>query len=150
MFTPHQNPLATFETNTTHYEQYSLTRAYNGETFYWAPMPQPGEFILIRFQNPTQLSGFKFVSGNAEHPSDLFEKATIQVLPNDPYADLSSLTLQKSSGGFFVVGVFDKNGVAEGDINYNVMGKVKELRILVGKNHENSIILSEIHLKTAE
>ena len=112
-------------------------------------MPQPGDFILIRFQVPTVLTGFKFVSGNAEHPSDRFEETTVEVMASDPYADLSSLNLQKSSEGFVVVGFFDENGVAEGDIDFKVMGKIKELRLLVGKSHENWAILSEIHIKTA-
>ena len=58
--------------------------------------------------------------------------------------------LQKASGGFYVVGYFDQNGIAEGDIDYENIGKIRELRLLVGKSHENWAILSEIHLRTPE
>ena len=63
---------------------------------------------------------------------------------------ISFLQLQKASGGFYVVGFFDQNGIAEGDIDYENIGKVRELRLLVGKSHENWAILSEIHLRTPE
>ena len=48
LFTPHRNPPATFETKIKHYKQYSLTRAYRGETFYWGLVPQPGDYILFK------------------------------------------------------------------------------------------------------
>ena len=34
LFTPHQNPPATFETIINYYQQYSLAGAYKGETFF--------------------------------------------------------------------------------------------------------------------
>ena len=61
-----------------------------------------------------------------------------------------SFQLQKASGGFYVVGFFDHNGIAEGDIDHENIGKIRELRLLVGKSHENWAILSEIHLRTPE
>jgi len=146
LFTPHRNPPASFETKVKHYKQYSLSRAYRGETFYWGLVPQPGDYILVKFQYPTYLSGFKFVSGNAEHPSDRFEETTIEIMPEHQ----SKIELQKASGGFYVVGYFDQNGIAEGDIDYENIGKIRELRLLVGKSHENWAILSEIHLRTPE
>jgi len=150
LFTPHRNPPATFDTKIKHYKQYSLTRAYRGETFYWGLVPQPGDFILFKFNEPTALSGFKFVSGNAEHPSDRFEETTIEIKPSDPNVDLTTLNLQKNSEGYYIVGYFDENGVAEGDINARIVGKLKELRIVVGKSHENWAILSELYLKISD
>jgi len=152
LFTPHRNPPATFETKIKHYKQYSLTRAYRGETFYWGLVPQPGDYILFKFVEPTELSGFKFVSGNAEHPSDRFEETTIEILPENPHIDLTSLNLQRSSdgNGYVIVGFFDENGVAEGNINARIVGLIKELRIVVGKSHENWAILSEMYLRTPD
>jgi len=152
LFTPHRNPPATFETKIKHYKQYSLTRAYRGETFYWGLVPQPGDYILFKFVEPTELSGFKFVSGNAEHPSDRFEETTIEILPENPHIDLTSLNLQRSSdgNGYVIVGFFDENGVAEGNINARIFGLIKELRIVVGKSHENWAILSEMYLRTPD
>jgi len=152
LFTPHRNPPATFETKIKHYKQYSLTRAYRGETFYWGLVPQPGDYILFKFVEPTELSGFKFVSGNAEHPSDRFEETTVEILPENPNVDLTSLNLQRSSdgNGYVIVGFFDENGVAEGNINVRIVGLIKELRIVVGKSHENWAILSEMYLRTPD
>ena len=108
--------------------------------------------MLFKFVEPTELSGFKFVSGNAEHPSDRFEETTIEILPENPHIDLTSLNLQRSSdgNGYVIVGFFDENGVAEGNINARIVGLIKELRIVVGKSHENWAILSEMYLRTPD
>lgn len=148
LFTPHRNPNAVLETKIKHYKQYSLTRAYRGETFYWGLVPQPGDYIVFRFKPPVELSGFKFVSGNAEHPSDRFDETTVEImLKKDP---TESLEYQKNNDGFYVVGHFNENGVAEGDLDVEKLGKIKELRLLVSKSHENWAILSEIFLRTPD
>ncbi len=148
LFTPHRNPPATFETKIRHYKQYSITRAYRGETFYWALVPHSGDYILIKFQTPTLLSGFKFVSGNAEHPSDRFEATKVEVRLEDITLDIDSLGFPRSTDGFLTIGEFDGNGVAEGDIDHTALGKISALRLHIGKAHENWAILSEIHLRT--
>ena len=51
---------------------------------------------------------------------------------------------------FDIVGFFDENGVAEGNINVRIVGLIKELRIVVGKSHENWAILSEMYLRTPD
>lgn len=108
-------------------------------------MPQPGDYIVFKFNQPTLISGFKFVSGNAEHPSDRFEETTIEIMPEE-----AGEGVKLNSEGFMQVGFFDENGIAEGDIDWKVMGKLKEMRILVGKSHENWAILSEIFVRTPE
>ena len=152
LFKPHRNPPATFESKIKHYKQYSFSRAYKGETFYWGLVPQPGDFILIKFQTPTELSGFKFVSGNAEHPSDRFEETNIEILPAVASSSSSSSDLDqkwtRKNDGFLVLSEFDTHGIAEGDIDYKSIGKISQLRLLVQKSHENWAILSEIHLRT--
>lgn len=145
LFTPHRNPPATISTKIKHYKQYSLGRAYRGETFYWGLVPQPGDYIVFKFNQPTLISGFKFVSGNAEHPSDRFEETTIEIMPEE-----AGEGVKLNSEGFMQVGFFDENGIAEGDIDWKIMGKLKEMRILVGKSHENWAILSEIFVRTPE
>ncbi len=148
LFVPHRNPPASFESKVKHYKQYSITRAYRGETFYWGLVPHPGDFILIKFANPTKLAGFKFVSGNAEHPSDRFEATKIEILPEEAGLDEAILGLPKTSDGFLTVGEFDGNGVAEGDLDAEAIGEVSALRLRIEKAHENWAILSEIHIKT--
>ena len=69
---------------------------------------------------------------------------------DDPNADVSSLNWSKTNEDFYVVGHFDDNGIAKDEFNHKVVGKVKQLRILVGKNHKNWAILSEMHVKTIE
>lgn len=145
LFKPHRNPPATFESKVKHYKQYSFSRAYKGETFYWGLVPQPGDYILIKFNPSVELSGFKFVSGNAEHPSDRFEETNIEILPEN---HISSEKWIQNSEGFLVLSEFDNHGIAEGDIDYETVGRIKQLRLLVQKSHENWAILSEIHLRT--
>ena len=123
---PHKNPPATIDTKIRYYRNHSLTDAYEGKTFWIGQQPQLGDKILFKFKEPTLLSGFKFVSGDVEHPSFIFEETTtIEFLPNDPDADLTSLKLQKTSDEFYVVGHFNHIGMAEGDINANIIGKIK-------------------------
>ena len=50
----------------------------------------------------------------------------------------------------WVLGHFAKNYLAEGNINAKIVGKIKELRIVVGKSHENWAILSEMYLKISD
>jgi len=146
LFTPHQNPPATIDTKIKYYQGHSLTKAYKGKTFWVGKKPQLGDSILFTFKEPTALTGFKFVSGDLEHPSDIFEDTVIEIMPNNPDVDLTSLNLQKTRDGFYVVGFFNKMGVAEGDINDRIIGKIKELRITVGQSHKSWVTLSEIHI----
>ena len=59
MFVPHDNPPARVETKVKHYKAYSLTRAYNGETFYWGLVPQAGDVLDIILVPEVQITGFK-------------------------------------------------------------------------------------------
>ena len=110
------------------------------------------EAFFIKFQTPTELSGFKFVSGNAEHPSDRFEETNVEILPENPdavaAASSSDQKWTRKNDGFLVLSEFDTHGIAEGDIDYKSIGKISQLRLLVQKSHENWAILSEIHLRT--
>ena len=96
------------ETTIKHYQKYSLSRAYSGKTFYWGLQPEVGDFICFKFDEPMALSGFKFVSGNAEHPLDKFQETAIAIMPNDPDIDLTILDLNKTIEGYYVVGFLTK------------------------------------------
>lgn len=53
------------------YKRYTLRRAYDGETFFWAAqVPSLGDWISFKFEKPIFIKRFKFKSGNAENPSD--------------------------------------------------------------------------------
>ena len=98
------------------------------------------------FQPPLPLSSFKFVSGNAEHPSDRFINTTCEILPEDPKKAQPISKLPQLKDGFFIVGGFDNFGVAEGTIGQDV-GKIKQFRLTIHSTGENWAILSEMNLK---
>jgi alpha-1,3-mannosylglycoprotein beta-1,4-N-acetylglucosaminyltransferase A/B len=52
LFFPHKNPDAAVESAIKHYKQYSHTRAYLGETFFWGMLPQPGDNEVFPFTSP--------------------------------------------------------------------------------------------------
>ncbi|CAH1992962.1 unnamed protein product [Acanthoscelides obtectus] len=81
LFFPHTNPEAEVVSGIKHYKQYTLERAYLGETFFWGLLPQPGDQLLFRFSQPINIKRFYFKSGNAEHPSDKLYNTTVEVLP---------------------------------------------------------------------
>jgi alpha-1,3-mannosylglycoprotein beta-1,4-N-acetylglucosaminyltransferase A/B len=58
LFFPHKNPDATVESAIKHYKQYSLTRAYLGETFFWGLLPQPGDHLVFTFTMPVLIKQY--------------------------------------------------------------------------------------------
>ena len=52
LFFPHTNPPATVDSAIKAYKHHTLQRAYNGETFFWGLLPQPGDMLTIKFNNP--------------------------------------------------------------------------------------------------
>ena len=83
-----------------------------------------------------------------DDPLDKFQETVVEIMLRDDNVDLKSLNMKKNSKGYYVVGYFDNNGIAKGDINTEMSGNVKELRIVVGKNHKNWVILSEMYFRT--
>ena len=98
------------------------------------------------FQPPVQLASFRFVSGNAEHPSDRFFNTTCEILPDDTNKALSISIQPPLKDGFLVVGSFDHFGIAEGTIGADV-GLIKKFRLSIHQSSENWAILSELFLK---
>ncbi len=98
----------------------------------------------------------RFVSGNAEHPSDRFpEDTVVEVQPESAGQGQGG---GPAAGGFVRVGHFDSNGVAEGSLLGQVGGgggsagaRTRAVRIRVGSSAgDNWVILSEMHLKPAD
>ncbi|VEN64068.1 unnamed protein product [Callosobruchus maculatus] len=148
LFFPHTNPEAEVVSGIKHYKQYTLERAYLGETFFWGLLPQTGDQLVFRFTQPINIKRFYFKSGNAEHPSDKLYNTTVEVLP---VAD--ALLYAGGGGGFnlttdgyIVVGKFDGAGVAQGIVDDSI-GKIQVLRLNVHSESDNWAILSEIHIQ---
>lgn len=135
LFVPHKNPPATIESPIKHYKHYSITRAYQGETFFWGLVPQAGDKITLTFDPPVQLSSFRLVSGNAEHPSDRFFNTTVEVMA-------------ASRKEWKQVGSFDQFGVAESLLAPG-LGVLDKFRLKLHSSSDNWAILSEIFLKRA-
>ena len=98
------------------------------------------------FQPPVLLESFKFVSGNAEHPSDRFLNTTCEVFLEDSTLARRLSKLPRLKDDYFTVGGFDNFGIAEGVIGPEV-GKVKKFRLTINSSSENWAILSEIYFK---
>lgn len=85
------------------YKQFTIQRAYRGDSFFWGLMPQAGDDILIEFNSPVELHGYRMRSGNFEHPSDLLYNTSIEIRPVDPEQVKEPYSVQKD--GFVSVGM---------------------------------------------
>lgn len=61
MHRPHLNPNAEVTTTIKIYEQFSLDRAYMGETFFWGLIPQQGDIVDFKFSPAIYIE--KYVNG---------------------------------------------------------------------------------------
>jgi len=52
LFYAHENPEAIVETQIKPYKQYTLQKAYKGESFFWGLLPQPGDHLKFKFSHP--------------------------------------------------------------------------------------------------
>lgn len=145
LYFPHKNPEAEITSGIKHYKQYSLKRAYLGETFFWGLLPQPGDQLVFKFASPIVIKKFLFRSGNAEHPTDKFYNTTVEVQPKNSFYQNSNV-VNITQDGFIVIGKFDSAGVASGSPDENI-GKVNVLRLNVHSESDNWAILSEIHIQ---
>ncbi|CAG2058408.1 unnamed protein product [Timema podura] len=143
LFFPHQNPPAEVKTDIKNYKQYTLAKAYRGESFFWGLLPQPGDHLSFTFSTPTMLKHFLFRSGNAEHPSDRFYNTSVEVLTESSQNNFSKNEFNTTTDGYLIVGKFDSMGVADGVIDPK-LGPIKELRLTVHSESDNWAILSEV------
>ncbi|PSN35353.1 Alpha-1,3-mannosyl-glycoprotein 4-beta-N-acetylglucosaminyltransferase B [Blattella germanica] len=142
LFFPHKNPDAVVESDIKHYKQYSLPRAYQGDTFFWGLLPQPGDHLVFTFNEPVSIKHYLFRSGNAEHPSDRFYNTSVEVLPDSSHAVLSRIDFNSTMDGYIIIGKFDPMGVAEGTVDPH-LGPIKVMRLSVHSESDNWAILSE-------
>lgn len=52
LFYPHSNPEAEVISGMKCYKQFTLERAYLGETFFWGLLPQPSDQLVFKFTTP--------------------------------------------------------------------------------------------------
>lgn len=140
---PHPNPSARLSTSLKVYQHYNLEKAYMGEECFWSFSPVVGDYILFEFEEPLQLEGYLFRSGNIEHPGDKLFNTTVQVLPAEKVKNVPQGQLDED--GFLQIGAF-QNGIAEGEIS-NSLGKIKAIRLKILTESPVWALLSEIFIK---
>uniref|UniRef100_A0A8D8MFH9 Alpha-1,3-mannosyl-glycoprotein 4-beta-N-acetylglucosaminyltransferase B n=2 Tax=Cacopsylla melanoneura TaxID=428564 RepID=A0A8D8MFH9_9HEMI len=135
LFFPHNNPSAEVGSTIKAYKLHTLKRAYLGETFFWGLLPQPNDILSFRFRPPgIKLKRFMFRSGNAEHPSDMLYNTSVVALLAD-------------SNETVTVGKFNNWGMVEEYVPQS-LDLVAELQLIVLKESDNWVILSEIQIDT--
>ena len=167
-----ENPMAKTTTSLHHYKDFSLDRAYRGRTYFWGLSPSSRDTLTFTF-NAVKLESFLFRSGNSEHPEDKFPiNSTVEILPESVNVissktspsdniitsdyDITEVTsshqrrttptpIHESSDGYFVIGYFKANGIAEGLVPKE-FGAIKSLRITISSDSERWVILSEVSL----
>ncbi|XP_076622111.1 alpha-1,3-mannosyl-glycoprotein 4-beta-N-acetylglucosaminyltransferase a isoform X1 [Colletes latitarsis] len=144
LFYAHENPEATVETQIKPYKQYTLQKAYKGESFFWGLLPQPGDHLKFKFFHPIFIKRYLFRSGNPEHPSDRFYNTTVEVF-SEISASLNRNSNDITEDGYIVIGKFDALGIAQGTVDKK-LGRILVLRLTVHSESENWAILSEIHI----
>uniref|UniRef100_V9KCP5 Alpha-1,3-mannosyl-glycoprotein 4-beta-N-acetylglucosaminyltransferase B n=1 Tax=Callorhinchus milii TaxID=7868 RepID=V9KCP5_CALMI len=152
----HSNPMAELNTSLKVYQQYNLAKAYQGENFFWAFVPEAGDFIQFKFFQPLKVERYVFRSGNVEHPGDKLFNTTVEVLPANRSV-LEKKSLQDFSvkdpkykitkDGYLKIGSF-VNGVAEGEIETSI-GKIEAIRLTIQTESPVWVLLSEILIKAA-
>ncbi|XP_065098858.1 alpha-1,3-mannosyl-glycoprotein 4-beta-N-acetylglucosaminyltransferase B [Paramisgurnus dabryanus] len=150
LFKSHKNPPADVNSSLTHYQMYSLERAYRGEDFFWGLTPKKNDYIVIKFTEPQTVKGFLFRSGNIETNGDRFYNTTVEGLPvsrsvNERVKKGELPCCKPSSDGYVVIGSF-KNGLAAGDVDQD-LEQLSAIRLLVHTDSDVWVLLSEILIK---
>ncbi|GAU93552.1 hypothetical protein RvY_05478 [Ramazzottius varieornatus] len=138
LFIPHTDnpPAKKLSTSLKVYQSHTLEDAYAGKSYFWALNPQPGDGVTVEFSKPTLLTYFLFKSGNAEHPTDQFYDAVVEIA-TEPGKGNETYTWSQ-------VGSF-KRGIAEGSL----AGKTPALAIRIRATAESAfwVSLREIWIK---
>lgn len=145
LFTPHTNPPARIESPIKSYKQFTIQRAYLGQSFFWGLMPQAGDTILFQFDHPVSCESYRVRSGNFEHPSDLLYNTTVEVQPND--FTRASKMFTPTSEEFVKIGEFSDLGLAEGKIDSS-LNPIAAVRLVIKSASKNWVIISEIVFET--
>ncbi|XP_058793079.1 alpha-1,3-mannosyl-glycoprotein 4-beta-N-acetylglucosaminyltransferase B [Phymastichus coffea] len=141
----HRNPDAVVESQIKSYKQFTLNKAYKGESFFWGLLPEPGDHLRFKFNHPIFIKKYLFRSGNAEHPSDKFYNTTVEVLPQSSNS-INRNHNNVTEDGYIIIGRFDSLGVARGTVDKK-LGKIAVLRLTVHSESDNWAILSEINIE---
>ncbi|BFZ15298.1 hypothetical protein BsWGS_18337 [Bradybaena similaris] len=160
LYRAHVNPAVQLASSLKTYKKYSLSKAYVGETFFWASNPSKGDIIDFSFDPPIHLDVYLFRSGNTDHPGDLFHNTTIEILTTETLsqseiqtiasrAGLSQAEIDETSEGFIPIGCFNEGGLAQGEIPDGV-GAIRTLRIHVHEDSDSWVILSEIMIQESK
>jgi len=147
LFIPHKNPSAQVTSPIKAYKQFTIKRAYAGETFFWGLMPQAGDVIIFDFVQPVKLQSFRLRSGNHEHPSDLLYNTSVQIRPVE--FERARKLLKESTNNYFEIGEFNDLGIAEGKINCDLLGPLTSVRLIIKTSSTNWVIISEIMFDVA-
>ncbi|XP_071878766.1 alpha-1,3-mannosyl-glycoprotein 4-beta-N-acetylglucosaminyltransferase a isoform X1 [Bombus fervidus] len=142
LYYAHENPEAIVETQIKPYKQYTLQKAYKGESFFWGLLPQPGDHLKFKFSHPIFIKRYLFRSGNPEHPSDKFYNTTVEVFTKIS-ASMNRNSNDITEDGYVIIGKFDALGIAQGTVDPK-LGKILILRLTVHSESENWAILSEV------
>lgn len=123
---------AKIETAWNHYGDHTRDKAFDGllDTYFWSygSVSKDATFTVV-FDDPDMVAGIKVTTGHPDHPDDWLKEGTLEV----------------STDGerWREMGKFDK-GVAEcGMIGF----RVKAIRIKVGRENGNWLVIREIELK---
>jgi len=151
LFTRHDNPDARVESTIKHYGRFSLEKAYRGKTYFWGLAPEAGDTVAFYFPTPINLKSYRFVSGNAEHPSDKLFNATLEVQSAAVKTSTSNIrnipdTVVKDSDGFILIDEFDDLGILDAKVPPH-LNPLSAVRITLKNPSENWVILSEIYLE---
>ncbi|XP_030638641.1 alpha-1,3-mannosyl-glycoprotein 4-beta-N-acetylglucosaminyltransferase B [Chanos chanos] len=150
LFTGYVNPAASINSTLQPYKEHTLTRAYQGQDFFWGLTPKAGDYIHIQFTTPQTIKSYLFRSGNIETNGDKFYNTTVEVLPLRSSVKESVRRgqfpcCQPSSNGFIIIGSF-VNGVAEGEVK-SELGELIAMRLVIHSDSDVWVLLSEISIK---
>ncbi|CAI9736357.1 alpha-1,3-mannosyl-glycoprotein 4-beta-N-acetylglucosaminyltransferase B-like [Octopus vulgaris] len=146
LYRAHINPHAVVSTSLKTYQQFTLQKAYLGETIFWGMSPLPKDMVKFEFTPPVVLESFKFRSGNSEHPGDKFFDTVVEILPVTHEHTKDGTPYPILNHGYYQVARFKADGVAEGTIKDNI-GPIKILRLHCQVKSDSWAILSEIYIK---
>ncbi|KAM3842890.1 alpha-1,3-mannosyl-glycoprotein 4-beta-N-acetylglucosaminyltransferase B, partial [Diretmus argenteus] len=142
LYQTHSNPAAELSSSLQHYQQHSLDRAYRGHDFFWALTPVQGDYVLIRFTQPTTVKGYRFQSGNSETNGDKFYNTTVEVLPSKALGrDRLAAGYKEPNDGFIIIDAF-QDGVADGQIDAELQ-PISAIRLVVQAESDVWVLLSE-------
>lgn len=58
LFVAHSNPFAKISTSLKIYKHYTIEKAYSGHDFFWALLPQAGDYVKFDYTPPIKIRGY--------------------------------------------------------------------------------------------